>query len=502
MLAILSLDSVSLPLIERLESEGQLPHLAELRRRGRTLELMDELPGAAYATLYTGRRLADHGVHFPLQWSAPSQSVRPSADPFAAELDRGSLFARLSACGRKVLVLDPPECPPHSVPNGILVSGFHFRARILLPEWSRPTRVGAALVKEHGRGTRVDEVFGRRSAARMMHAREALVRAPSKLSAATKDLLRNGDFDLLWVTFAAAHQAGHLLWDLSLVEGTISAAQRQRLEVALVDVYTAVDAAIGEIVSDLPPGADVVIFSGKGMGPNTSRIDLLPGMLNRILGGSQVRAAGTWHSPLWRLRSILAPGFRARLASALPEPWVVPLMGRLETFGRDWNELRAFVPPCDVHGFVRLNLQGRERDGIVPRDAADDLLEEISMGLKSFSDMEGGPAVEAIETARQLAGSGEHVDWLPDLIVHWSGATATLIRGVTSPQFGDVLRNGVGTGRTGNHCSGGWVTLAPGGSRLTAEPSGPSRLEDISATICSVLGAPSEDLPGRPLLVS
>ncbi len=148
-----------------------------------------------------------------------------------------------------------------------------------------------------------------------------------------------------------------------------------------------------------------------------------------------------------------------------------------------------------------MNLQGRERDGIVPPGAVDALLEEITEGLKSFHDMEGGPAVEAVETARQSFGSGERVDWLPDLIVHWSSKTATLIRGVTSPQFGDVLRDGVGSGRPGNHTPGGWVTLAPGSSRLAAASSEPSRLEDIGATICAVLDTPFEDLPGRPLLV-
>ena len=135
---MVSFDSVSAPLVDELLSEGRLPNLADVRRRGRTIELREELPGAAYATLYTGRRLAEHGLYYPLQWSAAAQATLPWDELRAAEMERHSVFSRLAAHGARVLVLDPSECAPHSVKGGLLMSGLQIRSRILLSEWSRP----------------------------------------------------------------------------------------------------------------------------------------------------------------------------------------------------------------------------------------------------------------------------------------------------------------------------------------------------------------------------
>ena len=150
------------------------------------------------------------------------------------------------------------------------------------------------------------------------------------------------------------------------------------------------------------------------------------------------------------------------------------------------------------------NKKGREARGIVSAEAAPALTEEIIQGLASFEDMggmtDGGPAVSLVETIAQRVGSGEKIEALPDLIVHWSASPSAPVRGVRSPRFGEVLRSGVGTGRAGNHCPGAWVTLVPARSQIAPAIRSPARLEDVAATMCSALAVPHADLPGRPLL--
>src|SRR5581483_5202503 len=51
------------------------------------------------------------------------------------------------------------------------------------------------------------------------------------------------------------------------------------------DTYVELDRALGEIVDALPAGTDVLVFSAVGMDVNRSRTDLLPAMLERVLGG-------------------------------------------------------------------------------------------------------------------------------------------------------------------------------------------------------------------------
>ena len=503
MLAVISLDAVGAPLLGRLLAQGRLPNLAQVRRSGHNVELIEEIAGAAYTTLYTGRRLADHGVYFPLQWSAERQRAYPALALAASAHERDSLFRRLAAHGLRVLVLDPPECAPHEVERGFLASGVQFRARVLLPAWARPKASGRALMRALGPAVRVDEVFGQPEPRRLLHARRELIEAPGRLAAAVELLLGQIEFDFVWVTFAAAHHGGHILWDPSQVPG-LSGDDAAKLDGAIPELYESVDAALGRILARLPPGSDVMVLSPKGMGPNAARVDLLPQMLDRILGrgdqGSRRPA-----SPLWTLRACVPVGVRAWAASLLPETWGYTLAGRLETMGRDWKRTRAFAPPCAVEGFVRFNLAGRERLGIVRASDAAALAEEVEAGLHSFVDMggesDGASSVARVERSQDRVGAGERASELPDLFVHWAQYPAQLIRGVHSSRFGEVLRAAAGTGRTGNHCPGTWVTLLPARARLADDIQHPARLEDVTATICAAKGVPHGDLPGHPMLV-
>lgn len=503
-LAVLSFDSVSAPLVDQLLSEGRLPNLAEVRRRGRTIELTEELPGATYATLYTGRRLAQHGLYYPLQWSAAAQAALPWNDLRAAELERHSVFSRLAAHGSRVLVLDPSECAPHTVKGGLMLSGLQIRSRILLLEWSRPRPALRELAA--GRAPRVDEVFGRPTTAQLLGMRRHLLDAPGRLAAAAERLLQERAFDLVCITFTACHQAGHVLFDPSLAAGRGTDSEMLQLRSALGDIYARADEALGRVLGQLPQGADVIVLSPKGMEPNSARGDLLGAMIDVVLGQGRRGQGSTQASPLWLLRSALPLSCRASVAAALPESLVHALTGRLETLGRDWRRTRAFAPPCDAHGFVRFNLQGRERRGSVPSQQAPELSAEIQEGLLSFEDMggeaDGAPSVARVETATARLGTEALPDSMPDLFVHWARTPTARLRGVRSARFGEVLRRDVGTGRSGNHCPGTWITLLPGTSRLAPVIREPGRLEDVAATVCSALGAPHSDLSGQPLLIA
>jgi hypothetical protein len=154
------------------------------------------------------------------------------------------------------------------------------------------------------------------------------------------------------------------------------------------------------------------------------------------------------------------------------------------------------VLPGDHFGYIRLNLRGREREGIVgDRDA---LLDEIADGLLTFRDPDGAPAVAAVHRVHdELAGRA--VDRLPDLVVRWSDRPSTRLPGVGSPRFGDVARRGVGSGRSGNHGPGAWLLAVPGNSRLR-QPERLPTLVDVAATACSVLAVGTHGLPGESLL--
>ncbi|MBA2240315.1 MAG: hypothetical protein H0W09_03580, partial [Solirubrobacterales bacterium] len=153
-------------------------------------------------------------------------------------------------------------------------------------------------------------------------------------------------------------------------------------------------------------------------------------------------------------------------------------------------------------GYVRLNLRGRERDGIVDPGATDELCARIAAGLGEFRDPDGTQSVASVERVAELH-RGRHTERLPDLVVRWSERPATRLRYVSSERLGVVHRQGGASGRSGNHTAGdAWalVVAGEGGVVQALEPSRPPRLVDVAATVCELTGTPRGQLPGEPLL--
>ena len=496
MVAVVQFDSVSLGLVESMLAAGRLRCLAELRARGCWLPLETPaslLAAATYPTLYSGLPAGEHGVYYPFAWSPGRQRVIPPGEVEYPE----TVWERLARAGRRSIVVDPSEVPPPRRPVGVFVAGFGFVNRVVLPASSDPHRAYARLSRRLGRAPHVDEVFGRPTLRGLARVRDRLVEAPTRVAAAALELLRDGPCDLLWIAFPAAHIAGHQLFDLSqLPAGDRARGEELGLTGALPEVYDAVDAAVGSVVASLPAEADVILLSPLGMEANASRVELLHGMVAAVLSeGSNGEEDG---GRLWRLRAALPTGLRAAIAGALPSRASLELAARLATYGLDWGSTSAFALPADHHGYVRVNLRGRERDGIVePRDL-DALLVALAEGLLSFEDADGARAASLVERA-QAAFPGRRAGLLPDLVVRWGDPPRPGSAEVRSRRYGVVRQGGGGSGRAGNHTADAFAVLVPGSSRMRAG-AGAARIEDIVPTICSALGVEREGLPGEPLL--
>ena len=200
---------------------------------------------------------------------------------------------------------------------------------------------------------------------------------------------------------------------------------------------------------------------------------------------------------LWRLRAAVPTQARAAVAELLPRSAVLELTAWLETRTRDWSKVPAFVLASDVVGYVRLNLRGREREGVVEPSEAEALLDRIAAGLATFADPDGGPSVAEVRRTSEVVPSGPRSDAFPDLLVRWSDRPSAGLDRVVSSELGEVRRPGGGSGRSGNHTSDAWAVVVPA-SRGAGER--PGRVVDLAATVCAALGVEHADLPGRSLL--
>jgi predicted AlkP superfamily phosphohydrolase/phosphomutase len=501
-LVLLNFDSASRPLLERLMEDGRLPVVRELFRRGTHHSLETPatyFPAGTYPSLYSGRDVADHGLYYPLQWSHREQRVRHT-DQFPAAQ---AVWERVSNAGIRVLLIDPYEAREPEQLSGLAIAGWQFRNRVVLPGWSRPAGSRRQFERTFGRSPAVDEVFGTPSLKTFRRMRRDLLAAPERVATLTRHVLAKDRFDLLWLTFCATHLAGHQFWDLSqLVEGERETARREGLEDTLADVYAAADAAIGRILEALPDGADIILFSALGMGPNTSCVDLLPDMLTSVLSGRRTTTSTNSVSanPIWRLRAAVPTWARASIANALPRRAVLGVISRLEVRAPDWSQVRAFTLPSDGIGYIRLNLRGRERDGVVHEAEVRALEEQIVEGLLSFRAADGRRPIAAVERLADVQPHAAQAEMLPDLMVRWSVSPATQLDRFVSPEFGEVHRVGGGSGRSGNHTDDAWAVVIPGatGQRGQARP---GSVLDIAATICAVFGVDRSGISGEPLLL-
>ncbi|HEX3042325.1 MAG TPA: alkaline phosphatase family protein [Solirubrobacterales bacterium] len=495
MIAVIQFDAASASLLERLGGEGRLPNLARLRGEGTEVELETpaaHFPASAYQDLYRGVEVGDHGLFYPFQWAAADQRVRLATQFLAPP----PIWDRLGRAGRAALAIDPYECHRPVAAAGELYCGWGMRERVVLERWAVPDGGDRGPRRRHGRPPDVTEVFGEQSQREKRRLRERFLRAPARVADLAVERLRAGEFDLAWIVFAAPHLAGHRLWG----------------DPALAEIYEEVDAQLGRVLAALPDECDVIACSVLGMDANTSRADLLPGMLAAVLAGPKpsrgsFRTDDVQKEPripvdsdsggMWRLRAALSGRVRAQVAAAMPDRLALELTARLELRGVEWSSTRAFAHPADNQGYVSLNRSGRERNGIVGESEATELIAQIREGLLDFRDPDGEPAVIAVE---EVGEQGDAAERLPDLVVRWRPTPSVDLEALHSPRFGTVHRQGAGSGRTGNHTDGdAWAILAPRTSRLH-NLSRPARVTDIPATVAAIAQAPLEGLSGAPLL--
>jgi hypothetical protein len=496
-IAVVSMDALSVPRTERLLAEGRMPVLAGLRERAAMHPMVEAggielLHGAVFFTLPTGRRPARTGRFYPFVWDPTQQRVEPDLRPV-----EHTVWRVASEAGRRVVLIDTYEGWPAGEINGAVLVGWQLHNRVTMRRLGAPSALAGELRRELGGSRTLDEVYGRPSLRMLKGIEATLADASGRAAAAVERLVERVRPDLVWCHLVAAHIGGHLFWDSSQVTRGRTL-EEGGLGGALDGIYESTDAALGRIVAAVGDDATLLVMSPVGMASNASRSDLLPGMVEAVLrDGPPVDE--TEPSGLWRLRGAVPTGLRAAIARGLPDRVALRLASRLATGGA-WSETMAFAPPAEPIGAVQLNVRGRERDGCVDPANVPALVARLREGLHSFADRPGGgPAVKAIHETAAVVGEGPLATRFPDLLVEWNPESATAVDAAVSPAHGVVVRPGGpggATGRSANHVSGEAWMLALPGPGVEAVSNGPWRHVDVAPTVAALLDVELPDVDG------
>jgi predicted AlkP superfamily phosphohydrolase/phosphomutase len=455
---MLELDSVSLPFIR--QNLEHLPTMKRLLDQGQLVETgstADIASASVWPTFASGKQPGEHGHYFPFQWHPEAMKFyRPYRKAWNGRLDYDPFWYDLARGGMNCLVLDAVQSVPHAPPSCLEIN-----------DWSAQSS-GHVLTSDQAVLDELKKRFGKRPIGI-----EVPVQKSRKLSSALQtrllDSLKLKSDAIIWLGQAKdwqfflasiqdVHRAGHNLWPADPEIGSDVEPD------ALLGIYQAMDHEVERILAALTDENTItILFTLNGMAPNRAQNHLLPQILKRLnsfymTGKASPQESARRDGTMARLRDALPPFLQYATTQLLGETiqdWVV---NREFTGGLDWSSTPSFPVPTGGEGLIRLNIEGRERSGML--STTDGSCEKYVEWLKeSLLDIRvaktNEPLVRECVDVHDLY-PGEFAHWLPDIAVQW--APERPATEIVSDRVG-IIRNSLKTGRGGNHTAESFAVI-------------------------------------------
>ena len=451
----IGVDAGDKDLILQWAEAGALPTFQSLLKRGLrgvTTNPPGLFVGAVWPSFYTGASPAKHGRYCYRQ-------IRPGTYDFysthtANFVKREPFWNTLSRAGRRVAILDVPHTFPGAL-NGIqLVEwGAHDAAHGFM---SWPPMLASEVENRFGRHPVPAKCNAQRSPMEFRILRQQLVSGVSQKAEVIGHFLQQEDWDFFAAVFGETHCVGHQCWHLhDETHPRYNEDVSRFVADPVKDVYTAIDSAIGHLVTQITPVTILIILCSHGMGPHYDGTFLLDDILRGLENANVMKE-------------------RSDLASRRCFP----------------------IPNNSVSGAIRINRVDREPNGkIHPGPEYEEVCATLTRDLLNLvnPDTDEPLVREVFRTLDRY--DGEYIDHLPDLIVEWNRAKP--ISSVYSPKFG-VIRMEYRGCRSGDHKPEGmFIALGP-----SIQPGHLERLvsvTDFAPTIASLLDVLLPGVDGKPI---
>jgi predicted AlkP superfamily phosphohydrolase/phosphomutase len=470
----IGLDGAQPTLLQRMLADGELPAMEKLLAGGSWSAVSAPShysSGAVWPTFFTGSDPSEHGRYAHWGWDPGSMGLT-----YYDASVHTPFWQALDAQGLAVGIVDVPFAPHLGVQRGFEVLEWGAHDRVDGKPTFSPPHIAETASGQHP----------------FAHPLTAPPEEPAALSRLSAECLEGarlrGDLavrllteerpDLAIVVFPEVHRGGHFLWHTAEPEAPMYADLRDapRPENDVGELYRELDRQVARLVEAAGEGTAVIVFGLHGMEPGRG----VPPVLEPLLAGM-----GLAHlDDATGRRRALVNGLKKRLPAALRNAYrsSVPLATRSQ-WGKasllpayDWSRTRAFSLPTDQHGWVRVNLAGRERDGVVAPAEYGPLLDSIEAEVRSLRTTAGHPVVADVVRPPRSAGA----DPLPDLIVHW---TAEAFEGPTPVHGADTVP--IRRNETGRHATGGFCIVH--GTALTGAVGDTVRAEDLHRLLLTAL---------------
>ncbi|ADJ15446.1 alkaline phosphatase family protein [Halalkalicoccus jeotgali] len=487
---VIGLDAACERVLDPLLESGVLSNLASLVEEGASGPLESQIPPwtpSAWPSLYTGVNPGKHGVFDFLAFEGYDWDVIN-----ATHVRFPAIWEVLSERGLRSVVVNVPVTHPPGGIDGAVIPGY------TAPE--EPACHPEGILEEVREAIGEYRVYPPHGSD--VGSEEAIANYRDLIAsrgAAFRYLCREFDPEFGFVEFQSTDTVFHeLAGDSRGVEA----------------VYRAVDREVGSILGACEP-ASVFIVSDHGMGPyedyefRVNEFLRREGYLEAVAGREGgMPSWGTIHERAQRdssgagaalkralsraalagarvgLTSQRAHGLLDRVGLAEPVARVVPTdLIRAATEQVDFAASRAYMRSRTELG-VRINLAGREPDGVVASEDYESVRADLIEALSAVSTPDGDPVFETV-APREEVFSGPHLEDAVDVVTVPHDYEQFLSARLLGEPFGEPEE-------PWNHKREGIIAAVGKGVDSSADLSG-AHLFDVAPTVLASLGVPHDE---------
>ncbi|GLR17571.1 alkaline phosphatase family protein [Portibacter lacus] len=441
-LSIISIDGVNWEIVNPLLKKGKLPFLAKMMETGQfsTLQTHSYVSsGSTWPSIHTGTHPGEHGIFFSHRQlkSGTYEVVKKQAE----DIPFKGFWQVVSESGIPTITIDLPKAPLIQKFNGLALNSWGEEAPWYSPSYPKD------LKKE------IHAKFGKNPLQEFYHRPMKDLKLWIKLKNQHIEALKNRfriaeylmqkqeDWQLFVMAVNEIHLAGHLFWHtIDETHPNYDPALKKELGNIVEELMIITDAGLENLASKFPDALQLVI-SNNGMEKSQTPIKIMDQLLKQFgymageIPGDKKLSKKEFNF-ISKLEQTLPMGFVQWVKAKTPKKLWYKVTRKLTHSAADWKKSKAFPLFNDVSGAVRINLAGREPNGIVKAYEYDQLCDKITADFMTLtSNQSSKPAVKRVIKIRDEF-PGENMDELADLLVIWDNSESIL--SLESEKFGSI----------------------------------------------------------------
>lgn len=479
------IDGAEMSLIKEWIREGKLPNLEEIMENGAHGPLRSTIPpitGAAWSSFQTGTNPGKHGA---FNWFKRSEGEYNAEPVTALDIKEPTLWRILNKYKKKVgLIGVPVTTPPEPVDNfmipGLLTTknakvqsypeDFIDHVKEIVPEFKFSP-------KEWTRGYSVDGWV------------EEMIEDIEKKTMLTKRLMLEQDWQFFMVHFMESDQVQHYLWH-ELGDSPHN----------ILKIYQTIDWAIGELKEFLDEDDTLLVMSDHGFGELKYNFHIDTWLLNQDYINLKNNFFTQFKKLFFRLgitkeallpigEYIYPPLRKLGLVETAVDLASNPMLDWLFISSNNVNWKKSLAYSHSEIGHIFLNIKGRDPEGVIEEEEAEEVREEIIEKLKQFENPFTGEKVVTEVYKGEEIYHGKMAKDAPDIVFVPDDMS---VLGKGAYQFLSNKNISKSQNQTGHHRMNG-IFFAEGphineGSKLNE-----AHIMDIAPTVLYLLDLPLLD---------